>query len=92
MNPGESHLMSFPKICSFILGHPSPHVCTTKRRRMERQRAGTQGFGIQGNVKLLGLRLKNRDFQNEKSSEILRMTSISCSSLLILTLTGNATI
>lgn len=92
VNPGESHLMSFSKICSCILRHTSPHVCTTKRRRMEHQRAGTQGFGAQGNIKLLALRLKYRDFQNVKNSGILRMTSRMCSALLILTLSGNISI
>lgn len=59
---------------------------------MNPQRAGTKGFGIQGNVKLLALRLKYRDGQNVKNSKILRMTSIRCSALLILTLSGNVTI
>lgn len=74
------------------LRHLSPRVCTTKRRSMDPERAGTQGFGIQGNVKLLTLTLKYRDFQNVKNSEILRMTSTRCSPLLILILTGNVTI
>lgn len=73
------------------LRHLTPCVCITKRRRTNPQRAGSEGFGIQGNVKLLALRLKYRDCQNVKTSEILRMTSIRCSSLLILTLTGNGT-
>lgn len=71
--------------------HLSPCVCT-KRRRMDPQSVGTQGFGIQGNVKLLALRLKYGDCQNVKKSEILRIMSIRGSSLLILTLTGNVTV
>lgn len=87
----------FPKMCSFILGVPLWDrlvyaFSITKRRSMDPQRAGTQPFQLQGNVKWLALRPKHRDSQNESNSEILGLISIRCSSLLIATLTGDVTL
>lgn len=56
------------------------------------ERAGTQPFGLQGDVKWLALRPKHRDGQNVNNSEILGLVSIRCSLLLILTLTGDVTL
>lgn len=90
------NVFPFPKMCSFILGVPRwdilvPVFITTKRQSMEPQRAGTQPFGLQGNVKWLALRPKHRDSQNVNHSEFLGLLSIRCASLLILTLTGVVT-